>query len=181
MGIINPKPRFGLETDSGKIYDYVDQREVEVTTSYQAADGVWNLVKVRDLIATGQPVEAARVNLTPRPVKLVPKATAAPAPNKPAPLTLVVPNHPATAPAELEEGAKSSAGALPPTGSPIALNAKELEALNLSGIQQAALGLTLQERTVTGITVERKAQLGITAARARVLGLNDAQVKALGS
>jgi hypothetical protein len=218
MGIMNPKPRFGLETDNGKIYDYVDKVEIVPVANYQGLEGQWNLLQVRDLIAAGQPIETARINLTARQAKAKPASgpattgpvnaatrfkpgsvgvspgASAPATTQPAAAntTAVAPgasnarvsvlHHPATAAAEADETSSAKFARLSaPAGSEAALTAKDLEALNLSGGQKAALGLTLDEINVKGITALRKQQLGVTAARAKVLGLNDAQVKALGS
>ena len=62
MGLINPKPRFGLDTDTGLIYDYRVQKDVPITDAYSAPDGVWNLILVKQLILSGDPVESARVS-----------------------------------------------------------------------------------------------------------------------
>jgi hypothetical protein len=70
--LINPKPRFGFNPDIKTIYDYVLQRDVPVASEYTSTDGVWNLMKVRDLILEGQPIEAARISIA------APKAAAKP-------------------------------------------------------------------------------------------------------
>jgi hypothetical protein len=68
--LINPKPRFGWNPDSKLMYDYVAGKDVALTETYSAVDGVWDLLKVRDLILSGATVESARTGdapLTPAP------------------------------------------------------------------------------------------------------------------
>jgi hypothetical protein len=59
--LINPKPRFGWNPDTKLMYDYVAGKDVALTENYSAVDGVWDLLKVRDLIMSGATVESARV------------------------------------------------------------------------------------------------------------------------
>lgn len=197
MGLIHPKPRFGLNTDTGLIYDYVDGRDVAPVANYWGADGHWNLLKVRDLIAAQQGIETARIDATlrPKPQKIAPSAITGPVrttqpppatPSKPQPPGVtaaqttnapLVAHHPMTAPAAEEIGARTSSA--PPSSSAIAMTSVDIQKLDLTGLQKAAMGLTLDELNVRGITAERKAALRVTPARAKVLGLTDAQAKAL--
>src|SRR5712664_2847178 len=59
MGLINPKPRFAFDPDTGLVYDYAKQRDVPLTDDYSAADGVWDLLEVKRLILAGLSIEAA--------------------------------------------------------------------------------------------------------------------------
>lgn len=58
--LINPKPRFGYNPTANTMYDYIDGKDVPIIPSYVASDATWNLVKAKELILAGQPVESAR-------------------------------------------------------------------------------------------------------------------------
>ena len=134
MGLINPKPRFAYDDASDLVYDYVKQRDVELTDRYEAADGLWNLNDVKRLILSGQAVEAARVaGPSERPV-----APRQPDPPLQQPGTVV-------APSQSADADKTWAG----------LSVPQLIALNLSPIQAAALRLTSAQLSATGVTAEQ--------------------------
>lgn len=186
MGILNPKPRFGLDTDTGLIYDYIDKRDVPVTASYHGADGHWDLTKVRDAISLGNPIETAKLDSVKRPVAPV-RGAATPAQRaaaaKPAAATVAaagtpsVVHHPATAPAEPEEGSTGTAGTTssPATSKDIVMTSKAITDLGLSEGQLAALGIKPQQAKVSGLTGTEKAHIKMTPARAKVLKLSAEQ------
>lgn len=149
MGLINPKPRFGYETESGLMYDYVAQRDVPLSAEYSASDGVWDLFKVKDLILGGQTVEDGRI----RP------------PMPPAPSSTTT-------------GTLDSTPSAGPQ-SPAALSVAQLLALKLSALQCAALRITPVQMTATGVTAEHVASWGLTAERADALQLTAEQRAAL--
>jgi len=68
MGLINPKPRFGYDSDADMIYDYLVQRDVALSDAYRGPDGVWNLFEVKRLILSGQSVEYARLQVPAEPL-----------------------------------------------------------------------------------------------------------------
>lgn len=55
--IKNARPRFGLEGQL--LYDYVAKDYVRIGTMVECPEGVWDTVKVRDLILADKPIEAA--------------------------------------------------------------------------------------------------------------------------
>lgn len=164
MGLINPKPRFGYETESGLMYDYVAQRDVPLVDDYSASDGVWDLFKVKDLILSGQTVEDGRRYGAP------PKSPTG-TPSKPP-----VPG-PGLIPAPSSADTVDSRPFTPAT--PAALSVAQLLALKLSALQCAALRITPVQMTATGVTAEHVASWGLTAERADALQLTAEQRAAL--
>lgn len=126
MGLINPKPRFGYETESGLMYDYVAQRDVALSNRYKAADGVWDLFAVKDLILSGQPVEAGRVG----PAEKSPPGTPS-KPPVPGPGTVAAPTTPTTGQLDNPPAGQPFAGTAPTA----ALSVAQLLALKLSALQ----------------------------------------------
>lgn len=158
MGLINPKPRFGYETESGLMYDYVAQRDVPLGI-YSTADGVWDLDKVKALILGGQTVEDGRIG--PPEVVKTPPGT----PSRP----------PVPGP-----GLVAAPSSTPPAGAaPAALSVAQLLALKLSALQCAALRITPAQMTATGVTAEQVTSWGLTAERADALQLTAEQRAAL--
>lgn len=155
MGLINPKPRFAYDDESGMIYDYQTQRDVPLTPAYSASDGVWDLVEVKRLILASLPVESARIAVLPAEELAL---------------------HPDPQDQEMEPmvGEEQAQGAAPiPT--PAALSVAQLLALKLSPLQAAALGITPAQMTATGVTAEQVAAWGLTPARAEALKLTPEQ------
>lgn len=177
MALINPKPRFAYDNETCMIYDYVDGRDVPITGQpYQALDGQWDLVRLRDLICTGQQIDSARLNANKRPPAAKPKPVAKPAP-APAPAAPAQPAGKAgdTALSEPEEDSVPNVTA----AGTQALTAPELQALRLTDLQRAALGITPAMYGTTGLSTAQKQALGINAARAKMLELTPEQVAAL--
>lgn len=152
--LINPKPRFGYNPTAKTMYDYVDSRDVPVDAHYQAADGVWDLTKVRDLILAGEPIEAGRISLVKRPPK--PAAAAA---AKPAVLA--------------DKG--------PPAPAGLHLMTPPQRTKAFTPVQAAALGVSVNE-LASGLTAAQLANIRekITPARAITLGLTAEQKGLLG-
>jgi len=156
MGLINPKPRFAYDDESDMVYDYVKQRDAELTDRYEAADGLWNLNDVKRLILSGQAVEAARVAGPPeRPV----------APRQPDP--------PLQQPGTVDAPSKSAGEEKTVAGA--GLSVPQLIALNLSPIQAAALRLTSAQLSATGVTAEQVQAWDMTPERADALKLTPEQ------
>lgn len=169
MALINPKPRFAYDNETCMIYDYVDGRDVPITGQpYQALDGQWDLVRLRDLICTGQQIDSARLNANKRP----PAAKPAPAPAAPAPAAGKAGDTALSEPEEDSVPNVTAAGTQ-------ALTAPELQALRLTDLQRAALGITPAMYGTTGLSTAQKQALGINAARAKMLELTPEQVAAL--
>ena len=59
MSLTNAQPRFAVQTDDGTIFDYQTGRHMPATGTYDAPDGTWDLVKLKELILAGQPISAA--------------------------------------------------------------------------------------------------------------------------
>lgn len=153
MGLINPKPRFAYDDESGMIYDYQTQRDVPLTQAYSASDGVWNLAEVKRLILASLPVESARIAVPPT-EELAQE-----------------PDPQGTEPMVGEERAQGSA----PILTAAALSVARLLALKLSPLQAAALGITPAQMTATGVTAEQIAAWGLTPERAEALKLTPEQ------
>lgn len=59
MSLINSKPLFALDTDSGELYHYPTKQYLKAQGHFNDHVGVWDLAKVKRLIETGQSIEAA--------------------------------------------------------------------------------------------------------------------------
>lgn len=156
--LLNPKPRFGFNPTSNLMYDYVAQRDVPLTETYPAKDGVWDLNEVKRLILAGETVEAARrdysageTGAAPAP-KAVPQADLKVAPSAPFP-----------------------AARLPGTAGIQALSPAQVEALKLSAIQAAALGITPTMMLSTGVSEAQVRNWALTDKRADALRLTAEQ------
>jgi hypothetical protein len=163
--LINPKPRFGFNPMTGLLYDYVAQRDLAVTDKvYDAVDGTWNLVAVRDAILANQPIEGAHLTIkkvAPFRPNSGPARTPAPGPAA-APTTLVAkPDQPTT----------TDANKRPVTG----LSAEQLNGLKLTAIQVAVLGITPTQLTATGVPPAQVESWRINEARADALKLTPEQ------
>jgi hypothetical protein len=55
--MVNAKVRFGLEGD--RLFDYVTGRYIAAAGTMKTPEGVWNLPKVKELIAAGKGIEEA--------------------------------------------------------------------------------------------------------------------------
>lgn len=153
MGLINPKPRFAYDDESGMIYDYQTQRDVPLMPAYSASDGVWNLVEVKRLILASLPVESARLALPP---------------------TEELAQEPDAQDKEPMVGEEQAQGSAPIPAA-AALSVARLLALKLSPLQAAALGITPAQMTATGVTAEQIAAWGLTPERAEALKLTPEQ------
>ena len=175
--ILNPKPRFGYNPDTAMIYDYVAQRDISPTDKpYDAIDGSWNLVAVRDAIMGGLPIEGGHVSVKkPVPVAAHPATT----PPTPTPGLVVAPS--TTKPGPTPQ--PTTVDALhPQPGAPgkfyagtTGLSGAQLTALKLSSLQAAALGLTQVQLTATGVPASTVAGWGLNEARAYALNLTAEQ------
>jgi hypothetical protein len=172
--LINPKPRFGYNPTTGQLYDYVAQKDVTPTAqAYDAPDGSWNLVAVKDAILAGQTIETGHLSVkkptppatgtTPNPAK-APAAGPAVAPTT----TSVKPNQPTTAE---EHPVRLPGSHITITG----LSVEQLQALKLSPLQVAALGITPVQLSATGVTAAHVEAWHLTAARADALKLTPEQ------
>jgi hypothetical protein len=163
--ILNPKPRFGYNPDSGLIYDYVAQKDVPATPNYAGVDGAWNLLEVKRAIMANETIEFARLTVIkpapkPQPKPAVPVAPLAPVPGQAAPTTVKSGLQPTTG-----ASAHPTMGATPAG----AMSVAELQALKLSPLQAAAMGITPAQMNVTGVTALQVANWGLTPARADAL------------
>lgn len=156
MNIMNPKPRFGLNTDTGTLYDYVAQRDVKPVANYQAVDGTWDLTKVAAAILAGTNIELAHLSVKAPAPKVTPAAAKSAAPITPA----------AAAPS-------ASVATIP------GLSPAQLQGLKLSAIQGAALGITATQISTTGVTAQQVSNWGLNEARANALKLTADQRKVL--
>lgn len=164
MGLINPQPRFGFDTATGLIFDYVTGRDHALTDAYVTRDGTWNLNQVKQLILAGKPIEAAlvsKVALAPTAPVVPIKAAATPLPGAPT-----------------ASGSRQSTAGAP--GHVVGLSVEQLQALKLLPLQAAAMGLTRAQLTVTGVTAEQVQGWALSAARADALKLTAEQRAALG-
>lgn len=130
--LLHPKHRFGYNPTTGLIYDYVDGKDVPVSASYTASDGVWNLELVRDLILKGSTVETARIGDAP------PKPAPAP---KPGIVTKGLAFSPVQAAALGLTQAQLAAGLSTQDIANLKLTPARAIALNLNVEQKAYLGL----------------------------------------
>lgn len=163
--LINPKPRFGFNPSADTAYDYVAQRDVPLTDKYPAKDGVWNLLEVKRLILAGETVEAARRDYT------AAETAAKAAPKTAASTTAKTLDAPGQHNAALS-------GAVPPAPGR-GLDPAQLQALKLTAIQAAAMGITPTMMNATGVTGAQVQGWGLTSARADALKLNADQRAAL--
>lgn len=162
--LINPKPRFALHAETGDLYDYVAQRDVAPTDEpYEAVDGTWDLIGVRDAILAGANIEASHLTVKQVPAHQ-PKPATAPAADVP-----VVADQPVTT-GQLSTDV-SAAGNQPVTG----LSVEQLQALGLTPLQMAAMGITPAQLNATGVTATQVQNWALTAARADALQLTQAQ------
>lgn len=155
--ILNPKPRFGYNESTGLIYDYVAQKDVTPIANYPTIDGSWNLLEVKRAILANETIEYARLTVK-RPAPVAAPRAAAPTPAAKAP-------QPAAQPA--------------PGFGVSALSVDQLQALKLSPLQQAAMGITNAQMNVTGVTALQVANWGLNGARADALALTPEQRAAL--
>lgn len=160
MGLINPKPRFGYETESDRVYDYVVQRDVALTDRYEARDGVWNLHEVKRLILAGEPVEGARI------------PSAAPVTSPPPPF---IPTNSDLVPAPSTSLPQDLQSAIPTKGHVTGLSVAQLLELKLSALQAAALGITPTQMSATGLTATQVQAWALTPERAEALKLTAEQ------
>jgi hypothetical protein len=171
MGLINPKPRFAWDDATDMVYDYIAQRDIPLAERYATDDGVWNLIAVKNLILSGQPVEGARIGPPEKAKAATPVVPIKPP--TPGPGTQPAPSRAATDP----ETGKSTTDATPPTGqaAPAGLSVAQLLALKLSPLQAAALGITAVQMTATGVPPSQVAGWGMNAERADALKLTEQQ------
>ncbi len=167
MGLINPKPRFAYDDATDQVYDYIVQKDFPLTDKYIAPDGVWNLKEVKRLILAGQPCEAARIGNAPPPAKAPPKPL-------PQPGTQAAPSSGVGNTSSGEEK-QNAPGKFYATG----LSVEQLQALKLSPLQCAALGLTRSQLDVTGVPASTIAGWDMNEARANALKLTAEQRAAL--
>jgi hypothetical protein len=184
--LINPMPRFGLNSEANTMFDYISSRDVPITALYQGKDGQWNLETVRQLILAGKTIETAKLNsnVPPKPTAVLqpkPATPAKPVVRQPgAPLPAAAAPAPAAAPVAAPKPAAPATGAKPaPTGPRKALSAQQIQALKFEPLVLAALGITPQQAKVTGLTSEQVHALGMNSARAAKLKLTPAQEAAL--
>jgi hypothetical protein len=172
MNIMNPKPRFGYTPETDQIYDYVLQRDVPITPNYAGADGTWNLLEVKRAILANETIEFARLTVIKKPVAAprAPVAPLAPVPGQAAPTTVKSGPQPTTG-----ASAHPTIGATPAG----AMSVAELQALKLSPLQAAAMGITPSQMNVTGVTALQVANWGLTAQRADALKFTKEQRLAL--
>lgn len=161
--ILNPKPRFGYTPATDLIYDYVAQKDVAPTANYATADGSWNLLEVKRAILANETIEFARLSVKRPPIAQPRAATPTPAPVS-APPSSSAP--PAANPA--------------PGHGVLAMSAEQLQALKLSPLQAAAMGISTAQMNVTGVTALQVANWGLNAARADALKLTLEQRAILG-
>ena len=155
MGLINPKPRFAFDPATGLVYDYVTGRDVPLTETYQAHDGVWDLKAVADAIMKGVPIDMY-VHRSDAPAAQA-QDGAQTAGEQPVSGQL------------LEDAAGPLGG----------LTAPQLRALALSPLQAGMLGLTAGMLAESGISATHLHSLNVTAERAAELQLSPEQAAAL--
>jgi hypothetical protein len=189
--ILNPKPRFGYNPDTGLIYDYVAQKDVQAVPNYAGIDGTWNLQEVQRAIMANETIEGARLTVI--------KPAAKPAPKPGVPVTPLAPGQVAAAPIPLAPGQVAAPapagvprvpgqaqpttvrpGQQPTTGAAThptagAMSVAELQALKLSPLQAAAMGISPSQMNVTGVTALQVANWQLTPARADALRLTKEQ------
>jgi len=169
--ILNPKPRFGYNPDTGLIYDYVAQKDVPATPNYAAIDGTWNLQEVQRAIMANETIEFARLTV----IKPAPKPQQKPG----VPVTPLAPGQVA-APTTVRSGPQPTTGAsahptIAATTPAGAMSVGELQALKLTPLQAAAMGITPSQMNVTGVTALQVANWQLTPARADALRLTKEQ------